>query len=116
MFIKFEWPVKIIIFCNEEGEMQPEINFKFKNFKCKVHFNSVSSLDKPYVEIKNEKDLKSYKYFNMIGTITFEVSDDNTNTLKNLIKNKKIIIRANNFNFEQSIKVFKNFWMGSYCS
>lgn len=92
MFIKFEWPVKIIIFCNEEVEMQPEINFKFKNLKCKVHFNSIPSFGKSYIEIEKENRINSYKYFNRIGTITFEVGDDNTNTLKNLIKNKKLLL------------------------
>ncbi len=87
MFIKFKWPVKIIIFGNEEGEMQPEINFKFKNFKCKVHFNSISYLDKPYVEIKGENRIDNHKYFSRIKTITFEVVDDNANILKDLIKN-----------------------------
>ena len=92
MFIKFEWPVKIIIFGNEEGEMQPEINFRFKNFKCKAHFNSISYLDKPYVEIKGENKINIYKYFSRIKTITFEVVDDNANILKDLIKNKKLLL------------------------
>lgn len=92
MFIKFEWPVRIIIFGNEEREMQPEINFKFKNLKCKVHFNSISHFDKPYIEIKKGDIIDTYKYFSMIKAITFEVGDDNTNKLKDLIKNKKLLL------------------------
>ena len=92
MFIKFEWPVKIIIFGNKEGEMEPEINFVVKNFKCKAYFNSISYLDKPYVEIKGENGINNYKYFSRIKTITFEVVDDNANILKDLIKNKKLLL------------------------
>jgi len=92
MFIKFEWPVKIIIFGNKEGEMQPEINFGVKNFKCKAHFNSISYLGKPYVEIKEENIGNNYKYFSRIKTITVEVLDDNENILKDLIENKKLLL------------------------
>ena len=92
MFVKFEWPVKVIIFGNEEREMEPEINFRVKNFKCKAHFNSISYLGKPYVEIKEKNISNSYKYFSRIKTITVEVFDDNENILKDLIKNKKLLL------------------------
>lgn len=92
MFIKFEWPVRIIIFGNKEREMQPEINFRIKNFKCKAHFNSVSFLDKSYIEIKEGNIINNYRYFSRIKTITFEVIDDNVNILKNLIENKKLLL------------------------
>ena len=92
MFIKFKWPVKVIIFGNEEREMEPEINFRVKNFKCKAHFNSISYLGKPYVEIKEKNIGNNYKYFSRIKTITVEVLDDNENILKDLIKNKKLLL------------------------
>lgn len=92
MFIKFEYPVEILFYSNEKEKMQPEINFMFNNFKCKVHFESKTYLDKPYFELKKEERIFGCTYFSLIEKITFEIADDNRNRLKILMEDKKLLL------------------------
>lgn len=92
MFIKFEYPIEILFYSNEKEKMQPEINFMFNNFKCKVHFESKTYLDKPYFELKKEERIFGCTYFCLIEKITFEIADDNRNSLKILKEDKKLLL------------------------
>jgi len=92
LFIKFEYPIEILFYSNEKEKMQPEINFMFNNFKCKVHFESKTYLDKPYFELKKEERIFGCTYFCLIEKITFEIADDNRNSLKILKEDKKLLL------------------------